>query len=141
MQAETDTRPRPDRALHVLFLQGPSSFYMEQVARRLLAHHHRVSRINLHFGDRLFWRLPADNYRGNLAGFRAYIARRLDADPVTHLFLLGDQRPHHRIAIEEAQARGVAIVCTEFGYLRPDWLVLERDGMSTFSRMPRELKF
>jgi capsular polysaccharide export protein len=124
--------------MHVLFLQGPSSFYMEQVARLLIARGHRASRINLHFGDRLFWRLPAKNYRGGITGWRPYVAEQLDADPITHLFLLGDQRPHHRIAIEEAKARGAEIICAELGYLRPDWLVLERDGMSTHSRMPRD---
>jgi capsular polysaccharide export protein len=138
MPAEYETRKTPDGSLHVLFLQGPSSFYMEQVARRLIARGHRVSRINLHFGDRLFWRLPAKDYRGRIDGWRSYIARQLDADPITHLFLLGDQRPHHRLAIEEAKARGAEIICAELGYLRPDWLVLERDGMSTFSRMPRD---
>jgi capsular polysaccharide export protein len=124
--------------LHVLFLQGPSSFYMEQVARLLIARGHRVSRVNLHLGDRIFWRLPARDYRGTIEGWRSYIARVLDADPITHLFLLGDRRPHHRIAAEEARARGAEIVCAELGYLRPDWLVLERDGMSTYSRMPRD---
>lgn len=124
--------------MHVLFLQGPSSFYMEQVARLLIARGHRASRINLHFGDRLFWRLPAKDYRGGIDSWRTYIAQELDADPITHLFLLGDQRPHHRIAIEEARARGAEIICAELGYLRPDWLVLERDGMTTHSRMPRD---
>jgi capsular polysaccharide export protein len=123
---------------HVLFLQGPSSFYMEQVARGLIARGHRASRINLHFGDRLFWRLPAHNYRGGIGGWRTYIGRFLDENPITHLLLLGDRRPHHRIAIEEARARGAEIICAELGYLRPDWLVLERDGMSTYSRMPRD---
>ncbi|ARQ02299.1 capsule biosynthesis protein [Pseudorhodoplanes sinuspersici] len=138
MPAEYATCKTTDGPLHVLFLQGPSSFYMEQVGRLLIARGHRVSRINLHFGDWLFWRLPAKNYRGGIDGWRTYIAQQLDAAPITHLFLLGDQRPHHRIAIEEAKARGAEIICAELGYLRPDWLVLERDGMSTFSRMPRD---
>jgi capsular polysaccharide export protein len=124
--------------LHVLFLQGPSSFYMEQVARRLITRGHRVSRINLHFGDHLFWRLPAKHYRGRIENWRAYIADFLDANPITHVFLLGDQRPHHRIAAAEARVRGAEVICAELGYLRPDWLVLERDGMSTYSRMPRD---
>ena len=138
MADRRDDIPDQRAPMHVLFLQGPSSFYMEQVARLLIARGHRASRINLHFGDRLFWRLPAQNYRGGIDGWRSYVAGQLDADPITHLFLLGDQRPHHQIAIEEARARGAEIVCAELGYLRPDWLVLERDGMSTHSRMPRD---
>jgi capsular polysaccharide export protein len=54
------------------------------------------------------------------------------------LVLFGDVRPHHRMAILAARARGAEIVCAELGYLRPDWLVLERDGMTTHSRMPRD---
>ena len=131
---ETTDRKR----LHVLFLQGPASHYFEQVGRLLTERGHTVSRINLHFGDRLFWRLPADDYRGGIADWQAFIARYLDARQVTHLLLLGDMRPHHRIAIAEAKARGIEVVCAELGYLRPDWLVLERDGMSTYSRMPRD---
>ena len=138
MPGQYDTRNATNGSLHVLFLQGPSSFYMEQVGRLLIARGHRVSRINLHFGDQLFWRLPAKNYRGGIDGWRTYIAQQLDAAPITHLLLLGDQRPHHKIAIEEARARGAEIICAELGYLRPDWLVLEPDGMSTFSRMPRD---
>jgi len=113
---------------------------MHEVARELVARGHRVSRINLHLGDRLFWRLPARDYRGNIDGWRSYIAHFLDDHPITHLFLLGDRRPHHRIAIEEARARGAEIICSELGYLRPDWLVLERDGMGPSARMPRDPK-
>ena len=39
---------------------------------------------------------------------------------------------------EELRSRGVQVVCAELGYLRPDWLVLERDGMTAHSRMPRD---
>jgi capsular polysaccharide export protein len=82
--------------------------------------------------------LPAKHYRGRIEDWRAYLTRFLDNNSISHLFLLGDQRPHHKIAIVEARARGIEVVCGELGYLRPDWLVLERDGMSSYSRMPRD---
>ena len=52
--------------------------------------------------------------------------------------LLGEQRPYHRAAIAAAQARGIAVTVTDFGYLRPDWIMLERDGMGAESRFPRD---
>ena len=42
-----------------LFLQGPISNFFDRLGRALIARGHRVHRINLHFGDQLFWRLPS----------------------------------------------------------------------------------
>jgi capsular polysaccharide export protein len=50
----------------------------------------------------------------------------------------GDRRPYHIIAAEEARARGIAVVATDLGYIRPDWITLEYDGMTTYSRFPRD---
>jgi capsular polysaccharide export protein len=57
---------------------------------------------------------------------------------VTDLVLLGDRRPYHITAAEAARARGAAVAITELGYVRPDWLTLEYDGMTGQSRFPRD---
>jgi capsular polysaccharide export protein len=54
------------------------------------------------------------------------------------MVLLGEQRDHHVLAITAAHAAGVAVTVTDFGYLRPDWIILERDGMNRDSRFPRD---
>lgn len=137
MPAPPSERPAR-KAVHVLFLQGPSSSYMERAARALLARGHKASHVSLNLGDRLFWRLPTTAYRGDLAGWRPWLARFLDGRDVTHVMFLGDRRDHHLIAADEAHKRGIEVVCCELGYLRPDWLTLERDGMSSMSRLPRD---
>src|SRR3954452_20491152 len=93
----------------VLFLQGPISIFFDRLGRALIARGHRVHRINLHFGDRLLWRLPAANYRGRLEDWREFVAAQLDEHHVTHLVLHGDRRPYHIIAAEEARVRGIAV--------------------------------
>jgi capsular polysaccharide export protein len=123
--------------MHILFLQGTASRYMEQVGRALVARGHRVARINLHFGERIFWRLPATNYRGKPDHWRAFIGRFLDEHRITHVFVFGDRRPYHRVAIEEARARAIKVVCSDLGYLRPDWLTLESGGSNADSGLPR----
>jgi capsular polysaccharide export protein len=123
--------------MHILFLQGTASRYMEQVGRALVARGHRVARINLHFGERIFWRLPATNYRGRPDDWRAFIARFLEEHRITHVFVFGDRRPYHRVAIEEARARAIKVVCSDLGYLRPDWLTLESGGSNADSGLPR----
>jgi capsular polysaccharide export protein len=121
-----------------LFLQGPISPFFSRVALGLKALGHAAHGINLSLGDWLFWHGPGTfNYRGKLAEWPTYIAAKLDDLAVTDLVLLGEQRDYHKAAIEAARARGIRVTVTDFGYLRPDWVTFERDGMSAHSRFPR----
>ena len=131
--AELALRPRS-----FLFLGGPLSRFFEHLARALIARGHRAHKVNLHLGEQLYWRLPATNYRGRLADWRDFIAGVLDSRQVTDLIFVGDRRPYHLVAAEEARARGIAVICTDFGYLRPDWITVEYDGTTTLSRFPRD---
>src|ERR1051326_7687576 len=121
-----------------LLLQGPISSCFDRLGRALLARGHRVHRINFHFGDQLFWRLPATNFRGRFADWRAFVADFLEQHQITDLILHGDRRPYHIVAAEEARARGIAVFATDLGYVRPDWITLEQDGMTTYSRFPSD---
>jgi capsular polysaccharide export protein len=123
-----------------LFLQGPISPFFAEVAAGLAALGHDVHRINLNLGDRLSWRgAPgrAEDYRGRPAAWPAHVAAYLDTHRVTDVVLLGEQRDYHRAAIAAAAARGIAVTVTDFGYFRPDWITLERDGMGGDSHFPR----
>lgn len=121
-----------------LFLQGPISGFFDRLGRALIARGHRVTRVNLHFGDRLFWHLPATDFRGRFDEWRGFVGDLMDRHRVTDLVLHGDRRPYHLVAAEEARARGIAVIATDLGYVRPDWLTLEYDGMTTYSRFPRD---
>ncbi|WP_421993875.1 DUF6716 putative glycosyltransferase, partial [Roseococcus sp.] len=72
------------------------------------------------------------------ADWPAFIAGYLARHAITDLVLLGEQRPYHRPAIAAARPLGIAVTVTDFGYLRPDWLAIERDGMNGESRFPRD---
>jgi capsular polysaccharide export protein len=123
-----------------LFLQGPISPFFAEVAAGLAALGHAIHRINLNLGDRLLWRgAPGrvEDYRGRPDDWPAHVAAYLDAHGVTDIVLLGEQRDYHRAAIAAAAQRGIAVTVTDFGYFRPDWITLERDGMGGDSRFPR----
>lgn len=128
----------PGRKRSFLFLQGPLSFFFDRLGRELQARGHRVHKVNLHLGEQLFWRLPATHFRGRPDDWRAFIGNVLAAHEVTDLIMVGDRRPYHLVAAEEARTRGIAVICTDLGYLRPDWITLEYDGMTTYSRFPRD---
>lgn len=124
---------------HVVFLQGmPSPFY-QRIARQLAAHGCRVTRINLCIGDWIFWHgKDALSYRGSLSQWPAFITQFMHKQGVTDLVLLGENRRYHRAAVDIALAHGVRVTVNDFGYIRPDWITFERNGMSGASLFPRE---
>jgi capsular polysaccharide export protein len=121
-----------------LFLQGPLSTFFGELGQALSDRGHRVHRIDLHLGEQLFWRGKSSRFRGRLDEWRAYVGDALDRHEVTDMILVGDRRPYHIVASEEARARGIPVICTDFGYLRPGWITFEYDGMTTYSRFPRD---
>ncbi len=120
-----------------LFLQGSSSPLFAKIAYRLEERGHTCLRINLNAGDWIFWRRPGGyNFRGRPADWQSYLAAFIERHAVTDMVLLGEERPYHRAALPVAKAASVDVYVVEMGYLRPDWLTLERDGMSSNSHFP-----
>ena len=122
-----------------LFLQGPVSPFLAEVAAGLRDLGHDVFRVNLNLGDKLFWRGPGGtDFIGRPGEWRPWIEAFMDKRAITDLVLLGEQRQYHREAIGAAKARGISVIVTDYGYLRPDWITLERDGMGGNSLFPRD---
>ncbi len=122
-----------------LFLQGHPSTFPRRLADALEAAGARVLRINFCFGDWVYWLgRPAVNYRGRFQDWDAFLERFIAREGVTDILYYGDCRPYHLVARDVAQRCGVRAIAYEFGYLRPDWLTLERGGMSTRSHFPTD---
>ncbi len=124
---------------HIVFLQGMPSPFFRRVGHCLAKHGWRVTRINLSPGDWLFWHdTYSRNYRGRYADWPWYIRELFQKEQVTDLMLLGEQRRYHKEAVAIALELGIRVTVTDFGYLRPDWITLERNGMSGQSLFPRD---
>lgn len=122
-----------------LFLQGPISPLLPRVARALEARGHAVRKITISVGDRLSWlRGGSTAWRGTFKDWPDFLDRYLVREGITDIVLFGDCRPYHVEAIALAQARGIAVHAIELGYLRPDWITIERDGVNSFSHFPRD---
>ncbi|WP_256731267.1 capsular biosynthesis protein [Sphingomonas sp. dw_22] len=121
-----------------LFLQGPPGPFFRELAARLTALGNQCSRVNFNGGDWLDWRGPADNFAGTIGEWPGDLAALLDREAVTDIVLFGDCRPLHAAAVEIAKRRAVTVHVFEEGYIRPDWITLERGGVNGHSSLPRD---
>ena len=121
-----------------LFLQGPASPIFRVVADHLETAGHEVRHISFCLGDWIFWRLKNTRwFRGTPARWQGFLDRFIPQYGVTDLVMLGDGRPVHAEAIDVAFQHGCRVHIIEHGYIRPDWLTIEPDGMSGHSRFPK----
>ncbi len=120
----------------VLLLQGPIGPFFSRFARGLESRGFRVWKINLNGGDQFFYRNErAVDYHGDLGDWEQYLERFLTNRNVGRIYLFGDCRSYHRIAREVAARRGVAVYVFEEGYIRPNYITLEKDGVNGYSPM------
>jgi capsular polysaccharide export protein len=122
-----------------LFLQGhPSRLWRDQFDE-LSRRGARCLKVNLNLADSVFWRGgPSVAYRGGLGGWAVWLDALCRREGVTDILYFGDQHPYHRAARAVAAPLGIACWVVEFGYLRPDWITLERDGMGPLSHFRRD---
>ncbi|MFA5969801.1 MAG: capsular biosynthesis protein [Sphingomonas sp.] len=120
-----------------LFLQGPPGPFFPRLGEQLAARGMGIFRINLNGGDRRDWPEGSVDYRGRTADWPMYFDRFVRQHKVTDLVLYGDCRPMHLAAHRLARLRGIRIHVFEEGYIRPNWMTLERDGVNGHSRLDR----
>ncbi|MFZ0134965.1 MAG: capsular biosynthesis protein [Desulfobacterales bacterium] len=127
---------------NILLLQGPLGSFFKKLDSFFRAHGAQTYRVCLNAGDQFF--SHPDNriaYTGTIADWASFLRRVLIDYRIDRIFLFGDCRLYHKIALEEARAAGVEGFVFEEGYIRPDYITLERNGVNDFSELPRERSF
>ncbi|MDI1298773.1 capsular biosynthesis protein [Methylotenera sp.] len=126
---------------NVLLLQGPVGPFFRRLARDLESHGAHVHKVNFNGGDWLFYPTNAISFRGIADDWPDFFDQLLIRYSIDVVMLFGDCRPHHRVAHEIAQLRGVEIGVFEEGYIRPDYITLELFGTNDNSLLPREMEY
>ena len=133
---------RQDMSLHsrrrFLFLQGPHGVFFRRLGDRLARDGFGVERINLNAGDSHDWGRGGHDFLGTEEEWPLFLDGFIATHNVTDVVLYGDCRPMHHAAHGIAHLRGCAIHVFEEGYIRPDFLTLERDGVNGYSTLPRD---
>jgi len=121
-----------------LFLQGPPGPLFRRVGEAMTARGVAVHRINISGGDLRDWPNGAVDFRGHFSEWPAFFDRYLRQHPVTDILLYGDCRPYHVSAHGIAELRNVRTHVLEEGYIRPDWMTLEPEGVNARSKLGRD---
>ncbi|WP_313809298.1 capsular biosynthesis protein [Sphingobium sp.] len=120
-----------------LFLQGPHGPYFAMLADALRAEGHEALRININGGDKVDWPgAGATDYRGTFRDWPLFFDDHIVNHGVTDLILYGDCRPYHASAHKMARLRNLRVHVVEEGYIRPDFLTLQEDGVNGNSTLP-----
>jgi capsular polysaccharide export protein len=121
-----------------LILQGPPSPFAKQLGEELSKRGNGVVRINFCFGDWLYWHGKNTlNFRGQADEWPKFLKEIIKRNQITDILYYADRLPYHCTAQHVADTMGIRAISYEFGYLRPDWLILERGGQSIYSHFPR----
>lgn len=120
-----------------MLLQGPPSVFWRELATGFEAAGLKVHHVNFSLGDWVYWlKSGARNFRKPLSAWADYLSDLIVRENITDILYYADQLPYHRVAADVAKCLGVNCHAVENGYLRPDWITLERGGMGHLSHFP-----
>lgn len=119
-------------------LQGHPSRFWGQLYDGFVADGHRVLKIHFCLADLVYWgRRPAITFRKRFCHWQNWLRQLLETEGVTDVFYYADRHPYHVEALNVSRQTGARCWTIEFGYLRPDWLTLEPEGMGAGSTFPK----
>ena len=127
---------------NVLFLQGPIGPFFKKLDLHFRSKNANTFKITLNAADWLF--SNKDNtypFKGKREEWTQYIEIFFKEHKIDKIFLFGDCRFYQSHAIKIAKQLDIEIFVFEEGYLRPDFITLERDGVNDYSKISREAQF
>lgn len=119
----------------VLLLQGPMGDFFALFATWLKSHDIDVFKINFNGGDHYFYRHQSNvfDYTGYLDDFAVWLKNFLSKHQIDAVVCFGDCRKYHRIAKKVLAQTSIQFFAFEEGYIRPDYITFEKDGVNSFS--------
>jgi len=127
---------------NILLLQGPMGTFFKKLDTQLRWQGAKTYKIGLNAGDRYF--SHRDNYipfRDTPQAWPAFIDTFLREKEINMIFLFGDCRYYQRVVRDIASQHHITVFVFEEGYIRPDYITMEKSGVNGFSQIPRDPHF
>ncbi|OED35513.1 hypothetical protein AB833_30320 [Chromatiales bacterium (ex Bugula neritina AB1)] len=116
---------------NVLLLQGPVGPFFRKFASQLEDSGHSVTKVNFNGGDWYYYHSGNYvNYRSSLACWADWIRQQFIDRKIERIYLFGDCRAYHRQAVQIARKLDIEVFVFEEGYVRPNYITLEKDGVN-----------
>lgn len=122
---------------NILLLQGPMGPFFRRLSHDLIAHGAAVHKINFNGGDFFFYHNRCVNFTESIQEWPTFLADYVNKFQIDEIILFGDCRAHHRDAIDIAKLNKISVNVFEEGYYRPDFITLEKSGVSNHSTLSR----
>ena len=120
--------------MNILLLQGPIGPFFHALSQVLQADGHQVFRIWFNGGDE-YW--PGvghgEPFQGKPEEWNSFIRRYIKQHRIEMVACYGDCRYYHKLAARICRLRHIPFWAMEEGYLRPDFITVERGGVNAFS--------
>jgi capsular polysaccharide export protein len=125
----------------VLLLQGPLGPFFRRFASDLRGIGATIYKVNFNGGDWLFYPTDAVPFRQAPENWPIFFEQLVKQEKIDVVMLFGDCRPLHRTAHQISERLGLDVGVFEEGYIRPDYITLERYGVNANSLIPRNADF
>lgn len=120
---------------NILLLQGPVGPFFRYLASDIQQAGSKVFKVNFNGGDWLFYPTNAINYNSSISKWPDFLERFIEEKNIDLVLLFGDCRPIHKRAHAVATKLGVEVGVFEEGYVRPNYVTLERFGVNANSSL------
>ncbi len=127
---------------NILFLQGPMGSFFKKIDNLFRENGAVTHKIGFNAGDYFF--SNHDNYiayKDTREEYKNFIIKFLKNKRIDKIFLFGDCRFYQRISINVALDLSVNVYVFEEGYIRPNYITMEKYGVNDFSHIPRNSDF
>lgn len=124
------------RGRRFLIVTAPFGPFGKVLARTLEERGAEVSRMIFNAGDMAYWRRSGGIvFKRTVSSWPARLAEL--APQFTDIVLFGEGGAYNQAVMTHRPHMDARVWVLENGYLRPDWITIERDGVNASSSLPR----
>ena len=127
---------------NILFLQGPMGNFFKKLDTLFKKEGAVTYKIGFNAGDSLFSNhYNYTPYKDTMDNYGSFIENFLLDNKIDKIFLFGDCRFYQSSSIKIAINLNIEVFVFEEGYVRPNYITLEKYGVNDFSHISRDAKF